>query len=326
MTRRLKDNIHALHILSKSSSKRRKAILKNADKELVTCLCECALNVLKGRVPLSPSQKKKLARHKAHLRALADKKSSHVKRKELLVQKGGFLGPLSQSKLQNLEEDMKVILERTDIPDDTKVSLYQQTLQKYLQYDHARKTEPMSFTMSTPAQGSGTPKSSGDDVPQGSIENDEGTVTSDKQDDLTPQILESVPKTLQRKAKLLMNQLKHNDVMTWNKNGELVYEGDVVKGSNIIDLVNDTLRSKKGFVPRGFQYFMRGLAKSNAPESIIGNEARRSIVRKYKEFGSDKKRLLPDLPTSRTPIPSRRRLRVVSTPLRAKKKLNWETL
>ena len=94
MTRRLKDNAHALHILSKSSSKRRKAILKHAHKELITCLCECALNVLKGRVPLSPTQKKKLTRHKKHLRALADKKSSHAKRKRLLVQKGGFLGSL----------------------------------------------------------------------------------------------------------------------------------------------------------------------------------------------------------------------------------------
>ena len=68
--------------------------------------------------------------------------------------------------------------------------------------------------------------------------------------------------------------------MTWNKNDELVYEGNVVKGSNIIDLVNDTLRNKKGFTPHGWQYFACGLAKSNAPESIIGNEIRCDVVRK----------------------------------------------
>ena len=79
-------------------------------------------------------------------------------------------------------------------------------------------------------------------------------------------------------------------------------------------------------MPYGFQYFMHGLAKSNALESIIGNKARRSIVKNYKQFGSDKKRLLPDIPTPSSPIPSRRRVRVVSTPIKAKKKITWETL
>ena len=61
----------------------------------------------------------------------------------------------TQSKLQNLEGDMKDILARTDLPDDAKLSLYQQTLRQYLQLDHARKTDPMSVTMSTPAEGTG---------------------------------------------------------------------------------------------------------------------------------------------------------------------------
>ena len=94
MTRRLKDNAYALRILGGASPKKRKNILKHADKELITCLGECALNVLKGRVHLIPSQKKKLSPHKTHLRALADKKSTHAKRKQLLIQKGGFLGSL----------------------------------------------------------------------------------------------------------------------------------------------------------------------------------------------------------------------------------------
>ena len=113
--------------------------------------------------------------------------------------------------------------------------------------------------------------------------------------------------------------------MTWNKNGELVYEGNVVKGTNIIDLVNDTLKSKKGFSPYGYQYFVPGLAKSNAPESIIGNEARRSVIRKYKELGSTEKRLLPEPPlavTPRIPVPKRRR--IISTPV--KKRIQWQTL
>ncbi|XP_022106617.1 uncharacterized protein LOC110987822 [Acanthaster planci] len=155
MARRLRDNAYALCVLSGASPKKRKDILKHADKEVVTCLCECALNVLKARVPLTPSQKKKLSRHKTHLRALTDKMSSYAKRKQLLVQKGGFLDICSKNKLQSLEQVMKDILARTDLPDDAKLSLYQQTLQQYLRYDHARESKPMSVTMSTPAEGFG---------------------------------------------------------------------------------------------------------------------------------------------------------------------------
>ena len=228
-----------------------------------------------------------------------------------------------QSKLQNLEEDMKNILARTDLPDDTKLALYQQSLQQYLQYDHARKTAPMSVTVSAPSSETGGDQTTSGEEPS-TAQQETDSVTGSN--DLTPQILESVPKTLKRKARLLMDNLKNNDVMTWNKNGELVYDGNVVKGSNIIDLVNDTLRGKKGFTPLGFQYFVRGLAQANAPESLIGNEARRSVVRKYKEVGSVDKRLLPDPPTPTTPIRVSKRRRAALTPLRSKKRISWESM
>ena len=119
----------------------------------------------------------------------------------------------TRSKLQNLEGDTKGILARTDLPDDAKLSLYQQTLRQYLQYDHVRKTEPVSVTMSTPAEGSG--RDSEDQTSSAGTTNGDPAILAE--DDLTPQILESVPKMFQRKAKLLMNSLKHNDVMTWKK-------------------------------------------------------------------------------------------------------------
>ena len=115
---------------------------------------------------------------------------------------------ITQSKLHRLEEDMKNILERPDLPDDTKVSLYQQALQQYLQCEHARKTEPVSVKMSTSRPPDGSDDMSDTlDAPSGKTRGEtRGGVTS--KDDLTPQILESVPKTLHRRAKLvLLNKL-----------------------------------------------------------------------------------------------------------------------
>lgn len=71
----------------------RKEILKNCNKYLLCCLCECARNVLKGNVPVTEAQKSKLGRFKKKLREFASKKTrAAVKRK--LVQTGGFIGAL----------------------------------------------------------------------------------------------------------------------------------------------------------------------------------------------------------------------------------------
>ena len=81
----------------------------------------------------------------------------------------------------------------------------------------------------------------------------EQTMTSES-DSVTPsqklsatdkQIIDSVPKTMQNRAKLLIQKLKdHSDVIKWNDNGQLVSEGSIVPNSNIVDnhLDNRTFR------------------------------------------------------------------------------------
>ena len=97
MSKRLRDNWNNLKVLKSANPSLRKAILKSADADLVRCLCDCAHNILKGTVKLSPAQKKALCRHSCHLRQLTGKKSLKAKR-NILVQKGGFipalLGPI----------------------------------------------------------------------------------------------------------------------------------------------------------------------------------------------------------------------------------------
>lgn len=97
MSARVRKHADLLKVLAKASPTTCKAIVKAADKDLVHCLGECAHNVLKGSVPLSRAQKTKLMRYKQDLRAIA-KKTTSPKRKQQVLQKGGFLpallGPL----------------------------------------------------------------------------------------------------------------------------------------------------------------------------------------------------------------------------------------
>ena len=82
-----------LQWLSKAKPPVIRTIIKGADKDLVNTLCECGLNVLKGNVPLSSTQKKRLVRYKTVLRTIARRNTS-LKQKKALLQKGGFLGAL----------------------------------------------------------------------------------------------------------------------------------------------------------------------------------------------------------------------------------------
>ena len=87
----MKDNLAYLQILAKCKPKIRKVIIDPGPADVLMCVCECCYNLLKGTVPLTPTQKQRLSRYKKHLRALADKKVSRVKKRRILNQKGGNL-------------------------------------------------------------------------------------------------------------------------------------------------------------------------------------------------------------------------------------------
>lgn len=94
MSQRVKRNLPMLKWLSKANAKTRKAVIQSADRDLVDTICECALNVLKGNVPLKPSQKQRLSKYKKVLRRLASGKKSSLQTKRRLIQTGGFLPQL----------------------------------------------------------------------------------------------------------------------------------------------------------------------------------------------------------------------------------------
>ena len=71
--------------------KRRKALLDVATKQEIDAISECLLNIVNGRVRISPSKIGKLKKIKRHLKDLTNKRCSFKKRKEILKQEGGFL-------------------------------------------------------------------------------------------------------------------------------------------------------------------------------------------------------------------------------------------
>ena len=87
-------------------------------------------------------------------------------------------------------------------------------------------------------------------------------------------ILDSVPRTFIRKAQLLLSILKDNPNMTWDDDGTVKLYGKAIQGSDIIGLVNDVLRHRKGSEQTGWQQFAEGLREINIPQDVIGNRDR----------------------------------------------------
>ena len=127
-------------------------------------------------------------------------------------------------------------------------------------------------------------------------------------------VVDTVPKTMQGKARRLMEHLKRD--IAWTARGELIHEGVPVAGSNVVDLVNDLLRKRKTD-PTGWQPFARQLRAMNLPMELVGNVARRDYIRQA------------TMTTPTTSTPGRRR--IPATPRSgdggsARRSLSWTPL
>ena len=92
------------------NNKVKKAIIANADADLLCALAECAYNILTKNIPLTALQRRRLGKYKTKLRELAQRKTTAARRRRLLLksqvgegQSGGFLSaflaPLASSVL-----------------------------------------------------------------------------------------------------------------------------------------------------------------------------------------------------------------------------------
>ena len=86
--------------------KKRRHLIRNLSSKVVKKLSETVHNLLKGRVPLSPSQYKKLKKHQKSLKRFKNKSLS-IKKKKHLLQRGGFLTPLLAAAIPILSSILK---------------------------------------------------------------------------------------------------------------------------------------------------------------------------------------------------------------------------
>ena len=208
------------------------------------------------------------------------------------------VNPLHRT-LNSLDSNMQSILQRVDMSDEEKVQAYNQILQRFLEY---KRTE----------EGSTKPS----------------IVQTNPAFDVEKDVLRTIPMTMKRKAAALMERMKDDPDVAWNDRGEFVYKGNVIVGSNMVDLVNDMMRQRKGFEPRGRFEFARALRHTNVPQDLVGNrgmwgwmhrDSATSDAFSTAEESLDER--TPPRSRSLTKTPARKRVRK-----KVKNNINWENL
>ena len=114
MSRNLKNCMHKLKVISqiKDSKIRKKVLTSMADDCLYKALNEIAINTVNKKVPLSIGQKKKLRKYRIKIQKLAIPTSNRKKRKQLVIQSGGFLQFLIPAVAAILPEIIRAIVKR----------------------------------------------------------------------------------------------------------------------------------------------------------------------------------------------------------------------
>ena len=167
----------------------------------------------------------------------------------------------------SLDDEIRQVLESQTLNEHDKASVYQQTLQKYLtkvnqSNTRALQSQPYSNNTSRQISDLNVPKENNTPM-------EEKTVKFEKR------VVDSLPKTLQKKGGVLLDHIKDTTDLTWNDRGELIVKGQTIGGSNVSDLIHEILRARKlGYEPKGWSIFADSLRDSNVPIDLIGNKLR----------------------------------------------------
>ena len=166
--------------------------------------------------------------------------------------------------LKDMDHHMKQIMDRADLDLNDKASAYQQALRRFLNRAEDYKQKPLGSISIAP------------------IQPDETQKEAKQNDAVESNVIESVPITLKRKAKLLLDHIKSNSDLTWNPKGEILYQGKVIEKSNLVDLINDVMRKRKtSKQPVGWEQFAWALRDTNTPQEYIGNKDRWNYIQRY---------------------------------------------
>lgn len=183
--------------------------------------------------------------------------------------------------VSRLDNEMRTILQRTDISEDDKIKLYNNVLQRFLRLTRQNDSEKDLLKLIQSPEA----------FKQNTVETDPAPPLSST-DATTQEILEGVSSRYKKNASLLLNKMKqHQDILGWDNHGTIVYKGTRVPGTNIVDLVKGVSQHRSRtakYYPKGWNEFMSAMAEMNVPTGLLGSNAIKEQLEQLKETGTSK--------------------------------------
>lgn len=245
---------------------------------------------------------------------------------------------ISLNSLSRLDEEMQKIL-KSKIEDRQKWALYSQALQRFL---HFTETDRKPFKLPIIVDGTNNVH---EEFEKSTVKKEEtehnvtlpnpkpfeGDATSTPPNHTYPlqftpsHIIKLIPKSYTRKGHVLLdNILQNKQKIWWKEEGEIVVNNQVIPGSNIIDLISDTVRPLKRAKPIGWKQFASVLKDIRVPASCIGNPTNLQYINGLQIDEGQESPIYKN--TRSTSIPVRGQSTPVSniTPELTKKKIDWQ--
>lgn len=193
----------------------------------------------------------------------------------------------SDTPTSRLDIEMKNILD-SNMDDRKKMILYLQILQRYLRFNEENR-RPIELPIIS--QNTDIPETNikGEAQVKDSVSSktlkEEGQQKVNKAEQSnfvysTSEILNSIPKTYSKKGEILLNLISFSsNKINWNDNGTVIIDNKQIPGSNIVDLINDSLRPLKRSDPIGWEEFAKALKDIRIPLFYLGNPKRIDYIK-----------------------------------------------
>ncbi|KAF8795495.1 hypothetical protein HNY73_003339 [Argiope bruennichi] len=175
--------------------------------------------------------------------------------------------------LSELDRQMKSILQNNKISDSEKIILYQQILQKFVNFRlsqeesrHNDKIDQEFSEKETEAENEGKdiPNEDSKFILANQMKEETGTIEEE--------IERSAPKKFKHLTPKLINFFRENEKeIFWSPQKELVINGKIIRNTNVVDLIIHLIRDRKE-KPYGHELFYDTLKRKKFPLTFVKNK------------------------------------------------------
>lgn len=178
------------------------------------------------------------------------------------LREGSSKGSSSNKPNASLDAEMHRILSDKRLDDTEKWKQYQQVLQRFLHFSMVKR-QPIGLSIIDDEGGEDT---------AGSIRRESAA--------LLEEVVETFPKIYKTEARSLLRFMnRQGSPITWDAQGVVHVNGEIIPDSNIVDIMHSVVRVRKvDRLPPGWHNVMTVLKNMNVPKEYVGNPAARRFL------------------------------------------------